>query len=154
MNKVIKFSAVAAVAAALAGCGPQGMNNETGGALAGGVMGGILGGMLFHGDGQVAGVIGGTLLGGLLGSRVGAYMDRQDQINMQRAIIHTPVDQEATWTNKRRHATYTVTPLRNYHGKNGRYCREYQTTVTVNGKKQSAYGKACRQPDGSWHIVN
>lgn len=30
------------------------------------------------------------------------------------------------------------------------YCREYQTTVTVNGEQQEAFGTACRQPDGSW----
>lgn len=29
-------------------------------------------------------------------------------------------------------------------------CREYQTTVTIDGKPQKAYGKACRQPDGTW----
>jgi surface antigen len=154
MKKMIQVAAVVAVAAGLAGCGPQGMNNQTGGALAGGALGGILGATLFHGDGQVAGIIGGTLLGGLLGSHVGASMDRQDQMNMQRAIVRTPVNQEATWTNNRRHATYTVTPLRNYKNKRGRYCREYDTTVTVGGKKQSAYGKACRKPDGSWQIVS
>lgn len=35
----------------------------------------------------------------------------------------------------------------------GRSCREYQTTVTVAGVKQPAYGTACLEPDGSWHIV-
>jgi hypothetical protein len=29
-------------------------------------------------------------------------------------------------------------------------CREYQTTVTIDGKPEKAYGKACRQPDGTW----
>lgn len=29
-------------------------------------------------------------------------------------------------------------------------CREYQTTVMIDGKPQKAYGKACRQPDGTW----
>jgi surface antigen len=36
----------------------------------------------------------------------------------------------------------------------GAYCREYQTTVTVGGKSEQAYGTSCRQPDGSWQIVN
>jgi len=29
-------------------------------------------------------------------------------------------------------------------------CREYQTTIMIGGKREKAYGKACRQPDGTW----
>jgi hypothetical protein len=29
-------------------------------------------------------------------------------------------------------------------------CREYQTTIMIGGKPQKAYGRACRQPDGTW----
>ena len=49
-KSILQFAAVGVFATALVGCGPQGMNNETGGALAGGAMGGILGATLFHGD--------------------------------------------------------------------------------------------------------
>jgi surface antigen len=31
---------------------------------------------------------------------------------------------------------------------------EYQQTVTIDGKKENSFGTACRQPDGSWRIVN
>ena len=34
------------------------------------------------------------------------------------------------------------------------YCREYQSTAKVDGKPAPSYGKACRQPDGSWKIVS
>lgn len=33
-------------------------------------------------------------------------------------------------------------------------CREYQSTAVINGKRQPTYGTACRQPDGSWRIIN
>ncbi len=33
---------------------------------------------------------------------------------------------------------------------NGEQCREYQRTVTIDGKTETAYGTACRQPDGTW----
>jgi surface antigen len=36
----------------------------------------------------------------------------------------------------------------------GAECREYQLTVTIAGRPQPAWGTACRQPDGSWRIVN
>ena len=32
-------------------------------------------------------------------------------------------------------------------------CREYNTIATVNGEQQQTYGRACRQPDGSWKII-
>lgn len=35
----------------------------------------------------------------------------------------------------------------------GRYCREYQTTVTVGGAAQPGFGTACLMPDGQWRIV-
>jgi len=34
------------------------------------------------------------------------------------------------------------------------YCREFQTTVVIDGRPQSAHGTACRQPDGTWAVVN
>jgi hypothetical protein len=33
-------------------------------------------------------------------------------------------------------------------------CREYQTTITIGGVPQKAYGRACRQPDGTWKDEN
>ena len=32
-------------------------------------------------------------------------------------------------------------------------CREYQGSVTINGRQEPVYGTACRQSDGSWRIV-
>ncbi len=32
-------------------------------------------------------------------------------------------------------------------------CREYTSTSTIDGVPQKTYGTACRQPDGSWRIV-
>ena len=34
------------------------------------------------------------------------------------------------------------------------YCREFQTTIVVDGQPQDAHGTACQQPDGSWQVVN
>ena len=33
-------------------------------------------------------------------------------------------------------------------------CREFQQTITVGGRTETAYGTACRQPDGDWKIVS
>ncbi len=34
------------------------------------------------------------------------------------------------------------------------YCREIIMDVVIDGVEQTAYGTACRQPDGSWKITN
>lgn len=41
-----------------------------------------------------------------------------------------------------------------YQARDGRYCREYQGTVTINGVSQPSYGTACLMPDGTWRVVN
>lgn len=38
--------------------------------------------------------------------------------------------------------------------RNGPYCREFQTTIVIDGRPQSAHGTACQQEDGSWAVVN
>ena len=35
----------------------------------------------------------------------------------------------------------------------GQTCREYQSTMTIDGRPQQTYGTACLQPDGTWQIV-
>ena len=46
-----------------------------------------------------------------------------------------------------------TTPTETYQTANGT-CRTYQTGVSANGQNQSGTGTACRQPDGTWAIVN
>ncbi|MBB3066205.1 RT0821/Lpp0805 family surface protein [Limibacillus halophilus] len=48
----------------------------------------------------------------------------------------------------------SVTPLRDGNSNSGRYCREFQQTVTIGGRNEQAYGTACLQPDGSWEVVS
>ena len=43
---------------------------------------------------------------------------------------------------------------RYYGSDNGPYCREFQTTVVIDGRPQSAHGTACQQPDGTWAVVH
>ncbi len=37
---------------------------------------------------------------------------------------------------------------------NDSYCREYTKNIIVDDQKQTAYGTACLQPDGSWKIIS
>ena len=64
-----------------------------------------------------------------------------------------PVGQTITWNNPNSGNSGSVTPVREGKAASGEYCREFQQTVTIGGKSENAYGTACRQPDGSWKIV-
>lgn len=45
-------------------------------------------------------------------------------------------------------------PVVRYAAPQPAYCREYTTTVYVNGRPAQTYGTACLQPDGTWRIVS
>lgn len=123
-----------------------------GGALVGGILGSKVGG----GSGQLWATGAGALLGALAGSEIGKSLDRADQEHASKATYRAyeaPVGETISWKNPNSGHYGTVTPTKDGYSSSGRYCREYQQTVYVGGKKESAYGQACRQPDGSWEVV-
>ncbi|QQR69702.1 MAG: hypothetical protein IPI58_03345 [Alphaproteobacteria bacterium] len=40
-----------------------------------------------------------------------------------------------------------------YIDNHGLTCREFQSSISVSGRYQPAYGTACLQPDGSWRVT-
>ena len=160
MNKlVMKMSAVAVAGALLAGCsnangGPG--PNETGGTLVGAAAGGLIGSQFGSGSGKLAMTGIGVLVGGLLGNAVGKQMDandRQRAMQAQQAAYSAPVGQKIVWNNPDNGHSGSIVPTREGTDAAGDYCREFQTTVTIGGEPQQAYGRACRQADGSWKVV-
>ena len=146
--KIFKGLAVGVMALALAGC-QQGGYSDMGpkqgvGTLGGAVIGGLATGA-------------GVLLGALVGSEIGKSLDRADRQYMaektQYALESGQSGQPVEWRNPDSGHYGTVTPQRAYQA-NDSYCREYTQTVSIGGKTERAYGTACRQPDGSWQIVN
>jgi surface antigen len=124
-----------------------------GGAL-GGAAGGLLASEVAEGSERLVAVTGGTVLGALIGGSIGRSMDQLDHRCVGQILEHAPSDEAVAWKNPDTESSYTVTAARTYQNGDDRYCREYQTTATVGGKSQQAYGTACRQPDGSWQIVD
>jgi surface antigen len=135
----------------LVGCGP--MNNEGVGTVSGGVIGGLLGSQFGSGPGRVLAIGGGALLGAYLGGQIGKTMDRQDRLEMQRALETAPTGRAIMWSNPDNGNRYTVQPIRTYYYQQ-QPCREYITKAIIGGKPQQIHGKACRQADGSWRVVN
>ena len=139
------------VSVLLLGCAQ--VNNEGVGSLAGGVVGGLLGSQIGGGSGKVAAAAGGAVLGAFLGGRIGEYMDRQDRLQMQQALETSPTGKSVSWQNPDNGNRYTVKPTRTYY-RHETPCREYITYAMIGGKKEQIYGRACRQGDGSWKVVN
>ena len=98
------------------------------------------------------------MLGAFLGGQLGKSLDRADQLAAQQAASQAhaaPINQTIAWKNPESGHSGTVTPVREgTNTQTGAYCREYQTTIVVGGKSEAGYGTACRQPDGSWKVVN
>jgi surface antigen len=130
---------------------------QTVGAGTGAVLGGLLGSRVGKGSGQLWGTGAGVLLGALIGSEIGQSLDRADQAYMGQAVTRAqsaPIGETISWRNPESGNSCTIKPTRDGYSSAGRYCREYQQTIIVGGKSQSAYGQACQQPDGSWQIVS
>ena len=122
------------------------------GALAGGLAGAQVGG----GTGRLWATGAGVLIGAFMGNEIGASLDKADRMYMQdaqKSAMAAPVGETITWNNPESGHGGSYTPVRDGTSSTGRYCREYQQTVVINGQQQQAYGQACRQPDGSWELI-
>lgn len=151
-RKTISVVLAASMLSACANLGPK----ETTGTMVGAGTGAIVGAQIGHGEGRLLAVAVGTLLGALLGGEVGRSMDRADQVAAEKAYQQAqtaPINRSIDWQNPDNGHYGTVTPVREGTSSVGEYCREFQQAVTIGGRTEQAYGVACRQPDGSWKIV-
>ena len=136
------------------GIGSGNCNRELLGGLLGAAAGGLVGSRIGDGRGQLAAVAGGTLLGFLIGGTIGRNMDEVDQNCIGQALEHAGDGQQIAWSNPQTGTQYQVVPTQTVQRSDGRYCREYTATAVINGRTQNTYGTACRQPDGSWKLVD
>ena len=147
-----------ASALALSGCAADGSNQkETLGTLLGAAAGAWAGSFIGHGDGRIVATAAGTMLGAAIGNQVGRSMDELDRMKAQQAqqyAYDAPIGEAIVWNNPDSGNYGNVTPVKDVYTNSGRYCREFQTEVTVDGQQQNGYGTACRQEDGSWQIVS
>lgn len=146
-----RIAAVMLSAFLIVGC--ESMSNKEKGTLIGATAGGIIGGQVGGGSGRLVAIFAGTLLGAMAGSSIGADMDENDRYRAQHALEHNPSNQSTVWRNPDTGRQYKVTPLRTY-ATSGGPCREYETSVEIDGRQESMVGKACRQSDGTWKAIN
>ena len=141
----------------LAGCNTTGGPKQTVGTLGGAVAGGLLGAQVGGGSGRLIATGAGAVLGAFLGGEIGSSLDNADRVmaqqNAQRAFETAPTGTTTTWRNPDSGNSGNITPTATYQ-ESGQPCRDYSQTIYVDGKQETAVGKACRNNDGTWTIVS
>lgn len=152
MTRIIAGMVVALLGVSVVGCTTD-PNKEQVGTVVGGVLGGIVGHQVGRGSGRTVATIAGTLVGAVVGGQIGRYMDEQDRLRAAQVLETHRTGQPGSWRNPDTGNRYTVTPTRTYDTREGP-CREYTMDARIGGRPEQVYGRACRQQDGSWKIVN
>ncbi len=134
----------------LTACQPP--TKEDTGTVIGTTVGAIVGSQIGAGSGRTVAIIVGSLLGGYVGRNLGAEMDRQDRIRAAQALETNPTQKSSTWVNPDTGVAYRVTPIRTYPSSTGP-CREFRADMRIGDRRETLYGTACRQPDGTWRSV-
>lgn len=160
-NKMIVMTLAATLA--VGACAAQGQENQLGmgnkqtvGSVGGAVLGGLLGSNVGKGKGQLWATGAGVLLGALVGSEIGKSLDASDMAYNQQAwdSAHSaPINNQVAWNNPQNGHSGYITPIREG-TRNGYPCREYKQTIVVDGRAETAYGTACRNPDNTWTLAN
>ncbi|QQR68931.1 MAG: glycine zipper 2TM domain-containing protein [Alphaproteobacteria bacterium] len=158
MNKTILLTATALVAGvALTGCQSSSWGQkQTVGTVVGAGGGALLGNQFGKGTGNVALTALGAVAGAWLGNEIGSSLDNADRSALMQAenrAYSAPIGQQITWNNPQSGNSGVIVPVRDGQDGSGAYCREFNQSIVVGGQRQNGYGTACRQPDGTWKIV-
>lgn len=154
-----KISAII-LAVSVGGCANVDMTREemlgtAAGAAAGGFLGyqfggGLLMNSLFATVGTVAGGAGGFYATrSLMGSDLAAY-----ERTTQKGLVQADDGQILDWQNLETGNSGIFRTIRSFQLADGRYCRQYRTTVSFARNVHSGVGMACRQDKGQWQIVS
>jgi surface antigen len=171
----IRITKIAALASLIAVAGAQQSRADQTdllGTLIGGGLGALAGSQFGSGTGKVAATAGGAVLGALLGNAFtnsnlfggrddyGAYRPSGYQPAPTYAPAYVPPPPPQPTYQPAYQPAYQPTYQPAYrpayttaYAGHGDYCRDYESTVYINGRPQRSHGLACYQPDGSWRIV-
>jgi len=137
-------------------CVRQRQNNTAGGLIIGAIAGGILGNAVSRGPQRGPGTALGAVLGGAVGAGIGSNLSCEDRGYVYRTYYngfeagrpHARYD----W---RRGDLYGYMQVGEYYrGPRGYRCATYTQEIFVNGRPEVAQGHACRQPNGTWALID
>ncbi len=148
MLNIKKLTVAATLVLTLTGCAGAGPK-QTGGQLLGGAAGALLGSQFGGGSGRLVGVAIGAMAGSYLGGTIGYQMDEKDKQLAKHTMLDTlekaPDYQEHGWKNPNNNhsGSFKVTRTQELSAQN-LVCRDYVSTVMIDGKQEKVQGRACR----------
>lgn len=128
------------------------------GVLAGALIGGLLGNAVGRGGGRTGATVAGVVIGGAIGAAMTSNLDCEDRSYAYRSYYDGLNSGRAgsrhEWRNPRNDHRGEFRVGRYYSDPAGFRCADFTQTIYIDGRPQQARGRACRQPDGVWAIVN
>jgi surface antigen len=73
---------------------------------------------------------------------------------MQATLEHESTGETRTWRNPETGHAGAMMPQRTYLSEAGFYCRDYQETLSVDGRSETYADTACRDADGIWRWID
>ena len=138
----------------------QGTNEKIGattGTVLGAVLGAKIGGSFDDSTGKILGASLGAIFGSVLGREIAKTLSEADLKRADDAAQDTmetaDTGQTVTWSNPDSGNSGTYKPTSDAQQVDGEDCRDFESTVIIDGEEKSATGRACRQLDGSWKII-
>jgi len=139
-------------------CSWNDKRSETMGGVVGGILGGIAGSKMGDGTGQNMAIIVGATLGTMWGQDIAKGMTNVDKIYSERTTKDTleygKPGETSSWSNPDSGNSGSVKIDKVYANDKGEDCRQFETTVNVEGEDRTATGTACRTSDGEWQVVD
>jgi surface antigen len=127
-------------------------NKKAIGAIMGGAIGGVIGAQVGEGAGRNIAILVGTAAGALLGSHIGGKMDEADRACVGEALEKAGDNRTVAWASGDGSTTYRVTPLARRPDTDPA-CRMFELQAATSAGSSTSNAQACRDPDGSWRVI-
>jgi Ni/Co efflux regulator RcnB/surface antigen len=126
------------------------------GVITGAIIGGLLGNTA--GRGNTGATLAGVIFGGAMGAALTSNMDCEDRSYAYRTYYDGfnsgRVDRNYDWHNPRNNHRGEFRVRSYYNDPYGFRCANFSQVTYIQGRSYNATGRACRQPDGTWAVVN
>jgi surface antigen len=133
-------------------------SKDPAGVLIGALIGGLLGNAAGRDGSRTGPTVAGVILGGAVGAALTKNLDCDDRSYAYKSY-YTGFNSgrpgsRHTWRNPGNDHRGEVRIGNYYNDPRGFRCADFTQVTTIQGRSQTTRGRACRQPDGSWAVVN
>lgn len=128
------------------------------GVIAGALIGGLIGSAVGGRGNRTGPTIAGVVVGGAMGAALTSNLDCEDRSYAYRTYYDGfnsgRPGSRYDWSNPDNGHRGELRVDRYSNDPDGFRCADFTQTVYIDGRPREARGRACRQPDGSWAVVN